>query len=99
MKKYVVFGLFMAAFVFGCDSIASGRYELVQLGTVRADHFLLDTQTGRIWRFACAVNKSADIANCDYSVLEPIDVIGLSITPQELTRKMKLYEKPPEPNQ
>lgn len=64
-----------------------GRYQLVQLGVARADQFLLDTETGKIWRSMCGHQSGTN--NCDYEYWEPMDVMGVSATQDEVFQKIK----------
>lgn len=41
-----------------------GRFQLIQLGDMRRDQMLLDTQTGRVWGRTCLV-ASSDAAGCE----------------------------------
>lgn len=42
-----------------------GRFQLIQLSTMRRDQFLLDTQTGKVWSKVCYVNTSNTPGDCD----------------------------------
>lgn len=50
----VVLLLIQSTALFAKESTAGGRFQLIQLNEMRRDQFLLDTQTGDIWRGVCA---------------------------------------------
>lgn len=72
-------------FLFSIPAFA-GRFELIQLGQARADQYLLDTQTGKIWRSECA--HAATNGNCDYEIWKPMDVVGISTTLEQVIKKI-----------
>lgn len=41
-----------------------GRFQLVQLSEMRSDQYLLDTDTGKIWRMVCADESYDGGASC-----------------------------------
>jgi hypothetical protein len=47
-----------------------GRYQLLQLGSMRRDQFMVDTKTGRVWTIVCHSSQSKNKNNN-------------SVTPQE----------------
>lgn len=53
MRKVGFWFLILASFAFASDtnvlSSNSGRYVYGQLSSMRADQYLLDTKTGRLW--------------------------------------------------
>ena len=51
MRRIVLAVSLIGLFAFG-DTILkdeNGRYEFVQTGELRADHYMVDTRTGRLW--------------------------------------------------
>lgn len=64
---------------------STGRYVFGQTSQLRADQFLLDTQTGRIWRM---------VADGSGVILEPVYVLTLSGTrlPFPLTVEQEIAE-------
>lgn len=57
------------------ESNSAGRYQLMQLGTMRRDQYLLDTQTGRIWQSTCYYSKSDTGNDCDVQGFGEVTVI------------------------
>lgn len=57
---------------------AGGRYVFGQLGVVRADQYMLDTQTGQVWQLVCRVphvdakTKKASPSQCDESFFQHV---------------------------
>ncbi len=62
MKKLLlIFGVFLISnccYAEQPTQINEGRYVLYQHPTVRADQFLLDTKTGKIWQMVKATDGS-----------------------------------------
>lgn len=75
----------------------TNRFELVQLGSMRRDQFLLDKQTGQIWRPTCMAGAKG--ADCDYAAwmkqdVQDVNASGDSIhqwgrEAEEMNRKRK----------
>ena len=40
-----------------------GRFKIIQLGNLRRDQFLLDTEAGKIWRSVCIGKGGPDCVN------------------------------------
>lgn len=57
---------------------AGGRYVFGQLGAMRADQYMLDTQTGQVWQLVCRVphvdakTKKASSSQCDESFFQHV---------------------------
>lgn len=90
--KYLKFGCFVLM-LFSINSHAAdvGRYQLIKLSEYRADEFLLDTQTGKMWRASCEGNR--DGTQCDYVAWAPEDVIGVNATYKQVAEKAALIKK------
>lgn len=92
MRKLI---LVVALFAGWSGTAFAGRFELVQLGSSRADQFLLDSQTGKIWRSVCAFT-SANNSNplmCDYTIWEPMDVIGITAGLNDIVKKIQSKQR------
>ncbi|MDE2337172.1 MAG: hypothetical protein KGL10_07660 [Alphaproteobacteria bacterium] len=63
----------------GAFSYKPARFELAQLGTFRADQFLLDKSTGRIWQSVCA--GTPEVGECKGMMVWQEMFVG-GITPQ-----------------
>ena len=66
-----------------------GRYQIVQLGQMRMDQFLLDTETGNIWRATC-VTKQRQNGQCDVGEWLPENVININATYQSVNEEVSL---------
>lgn len=55
----------------------SGRFQLVQLGTMRRDQFLIDSKSGHVWVHVCAGKTQRDGVSCDPEYWQREDVIGI----------------------
>lgn len=59
-------------------SAANGRYVFGQLGAMRADQYMLDTKTGRVWQLICTVphkdekTKKVSPSQCDQTALQAV---------------------------
>jgi hypothetical protein len=70
-----------------------GRYQLVQLGQMRRDQFLIDTATGRVWNNVCEYNsKPHDGSNCDINVYREITVIKTKEDSDRVSKEAYLLE-------
>lgn len=57
-------------------SASGGRYVFGQISPLRRDQFMLDTQSGRLWRIVCASSStSGGKADCAEYGLEPISYL------------------------
>lgn len=52
-------------------STPAGRFVFGQISSVRADQYVLDSQTGRIWRAVCMAFSKADASKCERVAFEP----------------------------
>lgn len=66
-----------------------GRYQIVQLGTMRRDQFLLDTVTGSLWSRTCWVSSKKDSSSCGMDVWESELIEGLPWTREQLEQMRK----------
>lgn len=69
---------------------SSERYKLVQLGSARADQYLLDTQTGAIWRGVCA--PGGDSVSCS-TIWQRQLVEGQNISTKVLQQALEARQK------
>jgi hypothetical protein len=53
-------------------SSASGRYVFGQISDFRRDQYMLDTQTGRLWRVVSVTFKKEDGTDGTYDMLEAV---------------------------
>lgn len=51
-------------------SSANGRYVFGQVSEFRRDQYMLDTQTGRLWKIVNAKSKGANGSETSYEILE-----------------------------
>ena len=68
---------------------ANGRFQLVQLSDMRRDQFIIDTQTGKIWRQICAVGGGMD---CEMAYWGQEDILDINITPAEMIKKIDNFK-------
>jgi hypothetical protein len=61
---------------------SSDRFQLVQLGSMRRDQFLLDKQTGTIWQNTCLYGNNGP--DCDFGAWMKQDVEELTHSKQVL---------------
>ena len=72
----------------GALSSAGGRFVFGQISDFRRDQYLLDTQTGRLWKVVLRTPKNPDGTNgTDYEVLDWVPFIDpadgkLSVVPK-----------------
>jgi hypothetical protein len=56
-------------------SASGGRYVFGQVSEARRDQYLLDTQTGRLWRPVCMSYDKDDSKKCTGTVMEPMEFL------------------------
>lgn len=56
-------------------SASGGRFVFGQVSEARRDQYLLDTQTGRMWRPVCVVKDKDDATKCMLNAMEPMDFL------------------------
>lgn len=69
----------------------TGRYVLGQIDPARADQYLLDTQTGRVWQLACA-EAGETPGSCKQTILQPVMILQSFVSHE-------LSPYPPQPTQ
>lgn|SRR5487761_1938432 len=60
----------------GSLSAPGGRYVFGQINQMARDQYMLDTQTGRLWRIMCAESDPADATKCLGTILVPVGYGG-----------------------
>ena len=60
----------------GVLSAPTGRYVFGQINQMARDQYMLDTQTGRLWRIMCAESDPADATKCLGTILAPVGYGG-----------------------
>lgn len=98
MKKYIlIFGLFFTSLVSAKEAAPGqpGRYQLIQLGTFRSDQYLLDTQTGKVWRHICAIDGKQQ-GECDFLYWQSQTVENLTSTTKDILEFINVMKKAPE---
>jgi hypothetical protein len=79
----------MAVAMFAQNQTTGGRFQLVQLGDMRRDQFLLDTQTGKMWARVCLKIDSETPAGCAYSAWRIEDVQGITASMEDIRQMSK----------
>lgn len=74
-------------------STPPNRFELVQLGSMRRDQYLLDKQTGQIWTVTCMSSSSKSGPECDYTAWMKADVEGITIDREAIYSWTKAIEE------
>lgn len=65
-------------------------FELIQLGSMRRDQYLLDRKTGTLWKNSCAAGMNG--ADCSYEVYLKVDVQDINgVTFESITANSKYY--------
>ena len=69
-------------------SSANGRYVFGQVSEYRRDQYMLDTQTGRLWKIVSAKSKGADGSETSYEVLEwvPYSLENINAAPPPMPK-------------
>ncbi len=76
---------------------SDGRYQLIQLSQMRADQFLLDTQTGKIWQRQCQIAGPTS-SDCLLEAWTLNNVEGITIQKSQLDRIQQVNKpKTPKP--
>lgn len=72
----------------------NGRFQLVQLGSMRRDQYLIDTATGKLWQPTCHVqSKSNSPGDCNYSAWRVQDIEGVTSSKEEILEMTKFLEQ------
>lgn len=69
-----------------------GRYQLLQMGSMRRDQFLLDSQDGKVWQKVCAYSSNNAIGNCDIEAFEEVTIIR-TVADEDSVRNRVEYAK------
>ena len=65
----------------GVLSVPGGRYVFGQVSEFAKHQYMLDTQTGRLWKMICVVaDKSAASSECIYNRLDPVYYGDIDVT-------------------
>lgn len=75
MKKIGAVLLLLTGLAFaepGTTLGGSGRYTFGQISSFRSDQYMLDTQTGRVWKMVCLVPGTG---SCNKEGFQPISYI------------------------
>ncbi len=88
MKKIILVLMLFPLMGFGAaknQGTSSGRFQLIQLSDFRRDQFLIDTQSGQLWRITCAVQaNSGGSAECGFSYWSEEIVEGKNATSKQI---------------
>lgn len=68
-------------------SSPGGRFVFGQIGLARADQYLLDTTTGRVWRLVCTSRDAA--GKCDAVALEIVPYLDGGAFPSATSQPKK----------
>ena len=72
--------ILFCALLFSASAVAdaklatiNGRYVFAQISNMRRDQYLLDTQTGKLWRVVCIEEDPKTPSECGRSVMMPVE--------------------------
>lgn len=68
-----------------------GRFQLIQLSSMRRDQYLIDTQTGQVWSSTCLIPDGPSPA-CGYTAWMKEDIEGITLSNQQIMKKLKNLE-------
>ena len=88
--KYLIISAVILSVAFSASAQSKnsdGRFQLVQLGSMRRDQFLLDTHTGKIWRSVCYLPSDTS-DDCSVDAWDPADIIGINTTLEKVIEKV-----------
>ena len=77
---------------------SNGRYQLIQLSSMRRDQYLLDTKSGKVWNKACLIG-GATSDQCEYSAFLEVDVEGLTGSLGDIFKKANEFKKASTPQE
>jgi hypothetical protein len=104
MKKLFFLWLMMTTALFAQENSEppkvlaanGGRFAFGQIGPMRADQFLLDTQTGRLWRIVVDKEKGVLLSSVPYIMVN--DKLSLAApTEEQDIAALPQIELPPPP--
>lgn len=97
----------VALLLFGAASALEiekeGRYRLIRLGQYRADTYLLDSETGRVWQLQVGIHqgeefKEVPFSKVQYSKVMAIDTLTtLPFEPDTVVKYIELKQPEPPP--
>lgn len=88
MKMHITLFVFMVSISALAENrtepLNHGRFQLIQLGSVRKDQFLVDTVTGQIWGRRCN-DTGTDGMSCFGPLWQKEVVEGITVTDADLS--------------
>lgn len=94
---FLILGLYSSAALAEQKNVTTGgngRYQLIQLSSMRRDQYLLDTQTGKLRSMTCAVpDPSGEPGSCKYTVWTIEDVEGITVSSEEIEKRVERVQK------
>lgn len=72
---------------------SSGRFQLVQLSSMRSDQYLLDTQTGKMWSRECWGELSANNSQCSFAPWIEESIEGITASLKEINDRSERLKK------
>lgn len=88
MKKTIMLAFLLFSEMLLAQS-KDGRFQIIQLGTMRRDQFLLDTQTGKVWQPTCLHGSTG--ADCEYAAFMQTEVEGISASKDKIYKNVSAY--------
>ncbi len=70
----------------GAPPANEGRFQLLQLGTMRRDQYLLDSHTGKIWARVCMRSASQEAGDCAYQAWLVEDIEGITASMADIRK-------------
>ena len=103
MKKLFFISLFLIGYTgfsqsardssYSALSAPGGRYVFGQIGLARADQFMLDTQTGRLWRLVVDKNDAPLLQIVPYQMTDGTPAIAAPTEEEDLAAIMKKLQE------
>lgn len=72
------------------EQVHPGRFQVLQLGSMRRDVYLIDTHSGRMWARVCMVSSKGSGPDCAFDAWRHEAIEGINYTQQELNEMAKL---------
>lgn len=87
---FIAFLSLLPSFASAQVSSSGGRFQVLQLSTMRRDQVMIDSQTGKIWNRTCMVMEGE---NCIFSAWVLDNIEGVTTTKAEIDKTTVRLEK------
>lgn len=84
----ILFAIGASAFA-NNNSTGNGRFQLIQLSSMRQDQFMIDTRTGKIWQRTCLGNDG----QCALEAWQLMEIEGITHSEKSILDEAQFLSK------